>query len=92
MAFGLHKNRYDNSFAAHQPRACIGRLHIEMQCDELVTLGPRAEGRASASSAGIHLTPTEFHERLGAFDTEKPPVLLDVRNVYESEIGHFARV
>ena len=31
---------------------------------ELVTLGPLAEGRADPSNSGIHLTPAEFHDML----------------------------
>ena len=40
-----------------------------------------------ARNAGNHVEADEFHQMLE--EKEKPTVVLDVRNVYESTIGHF---
>jgi predicted sulfurtransferase len=64
---------------------------------ELVTLGPRASGRAKLQNTGMHLSPAEFHSHLlelqgtacrSSNDTAGA-VLIDARNVYESNIGRF---
>ena len=59
--------------------------------EELVTLGPRARGKAIAANTAPHLAPAEFHDELVAAQGKAPggAVLLDVRNVYESRIGRF---
>lgn len=65
---------------------------------ELVTLGPLAQGRAdAAANAGEHLSPQQFHEmlqqatgaRAGSGGSSKEVVLIDARNIYETSIGHF---
>lgn len=38
---------------------------------------------------GKHLSPAEWHAKLQVKLGEKPPVLLDVRNTYESQVGLF---
>ncbi|KAK9843948.1 hypothetical protein WJX81_000209 [Elliptochloris bilobata] len=58
-------------------------------CKEVVSLGgaPLDLG-VLAAAAAPHVTPQEFHALLERADSRgKPPVLLDVRNLYESRIG-----
>lgn len=63
---------------------------VVRQVDELVTLGPRAQGHAHVCNGGAHLTPQAFHEALAACDTsQQDTVILDARNIYESRIGRF---
>ena len=52
-------------------------------------LGGGADGSLGslARNAGTHVEADEFHRMLE--EKEKPTVVLDVRNVYESTIGHF---
>jgi predicted sulfurtransferase len=62
---------------------------------ELVTLGPRAEGCSNPfTQTAPHLSPREFHSMLQAASQQqdKPTVLLDARNIYETAIGHFSVV
>lgn len=61
---------------------------------ELVTLGPLAQGRAdAATNAGEHLSPQQFHQLLQEAGDDggsgKETVLIDARNIYETSIGHF---
>eukprot|EP00892_Ulva_mutabilis_P007461 jgi/Ulvmu1/5087/UM021_0104.1 len=58
------------------------------QCQELVTLGERANGLADISNAGTKLSPEGFHAAITEFDPAST-ILMDVRNVYESDIGFF---
>lgn len=53
-----------------------------------VTLGDRAHGQSDPSNAGTKLSPQRFHAAITAFDAGDT-VLMDVRNVYESDIGYF---
>jgi predicted sulfurtransferase len=62
------------------------------QVDELVTLGPKAAGRANVSNTGQHLSPEAFHEQLQQVQGRQDVVLLDARNIYETRIGSFASV
>ena len=56
---------------------------------EVVSLGVPLD-EVPLHKAGGHLSPAEFHARLQAAPGgERSPVLLDVRNVYESRIGRF---
>ncbi|CAK8693227.1 unnamed protein product [Clavelina lepadiformis] len=59
-------------------------------CQELCTLGLPPED-VSTSGGGKYLTPDEFHLALENLteDCDKAPILLDVRNFYESKIGFF---
>lgn len=67
------------------------------EVEELVTLGPRASGRAKWQNTGTHLSPTDFHARLlkaqdtvcRSSDGTMGLVLIDARNAYESNIGRF---
>ena len=43
-----------------------------------------------ADATAVHLPPQEFHTLLERSGDEA--VLLDVRNLYETRIGHFSRV
>jgi len=52
---------------------------------ELCTLGVQFAEKNPAG--GTHLSPAEFHNALG--DSAQDTVLIDCRNVYESNIGHF---
>ncbi|GAX74875.1 hypothetical protein CEUSTIGMA_g2321.t1 [Chlamydomonas eustigma] len=74
-------------------------------CKELVTMGPLAQGRANPlENAATHLKPAEFHGMLTSVtthgkelgrdfqegvDAHKETVIIDVRNMYETQIGHF---
>lgn len=53
-----------------------------------VTLGERAHGLADPANAGTKLSPEGFHAAITQFDHDST-VLMDVRNVYESDIGFF---
>jgi predicted sulfurtransferase len=55
---------------------------------ELVSYGLEGDIAPSLRNGGHHLEAAEYHEML--VDTEGPPtVVIDVRNAYESAIGHF---
>ena len=62
---------------------------------EVVSLGDESQCHPSElpQLTGRHLSPAEWHESLiaGASNkkSQKPPVLLDTRNIYETSIGHF---
>lgn len=53
-----------------------------------VTLGDRAHGVSDPANAGPKLSPERFHAALSEVNTHRT-VLMDVRNVYESDIGFF---
>lgn len=54
-------------------------LHIRVR-PEIITMGREVKGHPAP-----HLSPAEWRERMGREDT----VLIDGRNAYESELGHF---
>ncbi len=70
---------------SHAEKQPFMRWKIDVR-PEIVTLGfPCVEKLASAES---FLSPAEWHARLS--DTNRPPpILIDTRNIYETEIGTF---
>ena len=57
---------------------------------EVVTMGERAVG-IKPDQCAKHLKPEEFHQLLEGSEAKgEDVVLVDVRNIYESRIGHFA--
>lgn len=54
---------------------------------EIVSTGGQVKVDDIPDGTGKHLTPTEFHEAMGS--SEKPVVVIDVRNTFEHDIGHF---
>ena len=85
--------RIDWKFGAAQDDQLFENLTVRA-VDEVVSLG--VDGQfAPLAEAGQHITPREFHDRLVQASSASQPtassqiVLLDVRNVYESRIGHF---
>lgn len=75
----------------------MNKLAITMK-KELCTLGVSFDEENPAG--GVHLTPAEFHAALGPrtsavggesaeAEPQKESVLIDCRNIYESNIGHF---
>lgn len=85
--FGSTDFKIDDTMA---PTEAFKVLQIR-KVEELVAYKLGGGGQGSLGSlaqhAGTHVEADEFHRMLG--DKEKPTVLLDVRNVYESTIGHF---
>lgn len=63
---------------------------VVRQVAELITLGPRAQHCAHVRNGGEHVSPQRFHEMLAS--GVRDIVLLDARNVYESNIGRFQQV
>jgi UPF0176 protein len=55
---------------------------------EIVSTGGLVSVDDIPKSAGKHLTPEEFHQAL-VEDQGKDVVLIDVRNTFEHDIGHF---
>ena len=55
---------------------------------ELVSTGGSISVEDIAQYGGIHLSPEEFHQKIEKAD-EKAVVLIDVRNTFEYDIGHF---
>ena len=53
--------------------------------DELVGYGLGEKALSLSRHAGKHLEAVEYHETM-----KKKDVIIDVRNAYESAIGHFA--
>lgn len=89
-----------NSLPVRRRISTLTRCHAQ----ELVTLGPLAEGKADPNNAGMHLSPEEFHtmalesasesvtssgQGVGRDAGGSGTVLLDCRNLYETRIGHF---
>ena len=62
-------------------------------CKEVVSLDliPQISQQVKQTDGGIHLSPQQWHNRLiHAKDNENDDVvLIDVRNLYETRIGHF---
>lgn len=62
---------------------------------EVVSMGAFEHPDPTALEAAVapHVAPQQFHTLLEqAADEQKPTVLLDVRNLYETRVGHFAKV
>ena len=58
------------------------------KCGELVAYGLEGDIAPSLVNGGQHLEATDYHKMLA--DKKGPPtVVIDVRNAYESAIGHF---
>lgn len=57
-------------------------------CKEIVSTGNTVTVRDIPQFGGKHLTPSEFHMALED-DGEKETVVIDVRNTFEYDIGHF---
>jgi len=53
--------------------------------EELVNYGLAGEKAPPISETGTHLEPADYHKKIG----EKDTVIIDIRNYYESSIGHF---
>jgi len=53
--------------------------------DELVNYGLAGHNAPSIQMTGVHLEPNDYHAKMA----EKDTVIIDVRNHYESVIGHF---
>ena len=71
------------------PRAGAFKSLSIRKVDELVATGSRAARAGAAAHAGTHLEADAFHAMLQEADGGNT-VLIDVRNQYESAIGHFA--
>jgi predicted sulfurtransferase len=59
---------------------------------EIVSTGGLVRAEEVTTKGGQHLTPEEFHQVLvdaGSGNDTKPVVLVDVRNTFEHDIGHF---
>ena len=70
-----------------EPATAMFRTFTLRKVDELVGYGLGGEKAPSLSRhAGKHLEAVEYHETMKQKDT----VIIDVRNAYESAIGHFA--
>ena len=54
---------------------------------EIVSTGGQVKVDDILTGTGKHLSPNEFHEAM--VSSEKPVVLIDVRNTFEHDIGHF---
>jgi len=54
---------------------------------EIVSTGGLVQVDELPQRTGKHLSPKEFHEAM--LESEKPVVLIDVRNTFEYDIGHF---
>lgn len=54
---------------------------------EIVSTGGQVSVDDIPDGTGLHLSPTEFHQAM--LTSEKPVVLIDVRNTFEHDIGHF---
>ena len=59
--------------------------------NEIVGYGKECRGADPRTGAGTHLSPTEFHTAVQSMgdSADGSTVLLDVRNAFENEIGHF---
>ena len=62
----------------------FSRIQVKVY-PELCTIG-RPEAKIELT--GKHLKPEQFHEELQSM-SEKNAILLDCRNIYEYNIGHF---
>lgn len=65
-----------------------GQAFPKLNCfevKELVNYGLEDEGEWRPEETGMHLSPEEYHAKM----TEEDTVIIDVRNHYESAIGHF---
>ena len=70
-----------------EPASAMFRTFTLRKVDELVGYGLGGEKAPSLSRhAGKHLEAVEYHETM----KKKDAVIIDVRNAYESAIGHFA--
>jgi len=58
-----------------------------LQVDSLTNGGAGMHSTDCVGAAGCHLTPTQFNHKLKQGDD---PVLIDCRNTYEYDIGHFS--
>lgn len=56
---------------------------------EIVSTGGVIDAQDIPTLGGKHLSPKEFHHVLSSSSDEKDVVLIDVRNTFEHEIGHF---
>jgi UPF0176 protein len=54
---------------------------------EIVSTGGHVKVDDIPEGTGIHLSPKEFHQAMASSD--KPVVVIDVRNTFEHDIGHF---
>lgn len=54
---------------------------------EIVSTGGQVKVNDIPGGTGKHLSPKEFHQAL--ISNEKPVVVIDVRNTFEHDIGHF---
>lgn len=54
---------------------------------EIVSTGGLVHVQDLPESTGKHLSPKEFHDAISSSD--RPVVLVDVRNTFEHDIGHF---
>lgn len=66
-----------------------------MCLQEVVSLGVAEplDPTALDTIAAPHVSPQEFHELIErAHHEQQSTVLLDVRNLYETRVGHFAKV
>lgn len=69
-----------------------------MSLQEVVSIGvagggPHLSPRELEANAAPHVSPQQFHALLEQVsDKQHPTLLLDVRNLYETRVGHFAKV
>ena len=65
---------------------CISRTFTLRKTNELVGYGLGGSKAPSINRhSGLHLDATDYHKQMEKQDT----VIIDVRNKYESDIGHF---
>ena len=57
--------------------------------DEMISFDECTIGGLSETCTGKHLSPREFHDSLISSHQEEEPIVIDVRNKFEYEIGHF---
>jgi predicted sulfurtransferase len=59
----------------------------------LEACGPAVSVKELQTTAAPHVSPSQFHALLEEPPhQQRPKVLLDVRNLYETRVGYFAKV
>jgi len=83
---GKYFSKTEFKITDHLPKhQCFPKLHA-FKVDELVNYGLAGHLTPSITKTGKHLEPEDYHLKMA----EKDTVIIDVRNHYESLIGHFS--
>lgn len=96
---GFAKIDYKYSFAVGAPTLPFSSLSVR-QADELIACGTRIgdviekqvqfnDSYGGLEGTGEHLTPASFHRQVLDVNRKGEGIILDVRNVFEYEIGNF---